>query len=241
MLNHDPIAALLGQWSAELTWYTILFRILLSVLLSAVIGCERSSKRHSAGFRTFILVSLTSTLTMLLDQFITARSEMPVFLLSAASIIALAIISIHSILFSSRSQIKGLTTTTALWTMGLVGLAAGAGFYTIMLLGFIALLCTLSIFPAIEIALKDRSNHFEIHLELNHSSFLKDFITVLRKLGLTIDDIEFNSAYAGSGLSVYTIALSITSQELKHYKTHAEIIEALSTLDYIHHIEEIKM
>ena len=229
MTIYDPIASLLGPWSTELHWYTILLRITLSVLLSAVIGWERSSKRHSAGLRTFILVSLTTTLTMLLDQFLAVQMGQPLFVLSGAAIIAASIISIHSILFSSRSQIKGLTTTAALWSMGLIGLASGAGFYTIMCFGFVAVYCVLSVFPALEISLKD------------HSSYLKDFITVIRKLGLIIDDIEFNTAYTGSGLSVYTIALSIQNKDLKQYKTHAEIIEALSTLEYIYHIEEIKM
>ena len=56
-----------------------------------------------------------------------------------------------------------------------------------------------------------------------------------------MDDIELNQAYSGSGLSVYSIAISISSAELKKFKTHAEIIEALSTLDYIYHIEEMRM
>ena len=64
-------------------------------------------------------------------------------------------------------------------------------------------------------------------------------MSTIRKLGLTIDAIEMNPAYAGSGLSVYSISISISSEELKKYKTHKEIIAALSTLDYIYHIEEI--
>ena len=47
-------------------------------------------------------------------------------------------------------------------------------------------------------------------------------------------------AYAGSGLSVYTITFTICSAELKKYKTHHQIIEALRSLDYIYHIEEIR-
>ena len=44
---------------------------------------------------------------------------------------------------------------------------------------------------------------------------------------------------AGSGLSVYSITLTIISAELKKYKAHREIIEALSTLEYVRHIEEM--
>lgn len=80
----------------------------------------------------------------------------------------------------------------------------------------------------------------EIHLELKNSNYLRDFVTVSRQLGLRIDDIEANQAYVGSGLSVYTITITIFSAELKKYKTHREIIQALSSLDYIYHIEELR-
>ena len=88
--------------------------------------------------------------------------------------------------------------------------------------------------------LNNRSNHFEIHLELKNSNYLRDFVTVSRQLGLRIDDIEANQAYVGSGLSVYTTTFTIFSAELKKYKTHREIIRALSSLDYIYHIEELR-
>ena len=61
---NDIIAKLLGEWSSEINVWSVLFRIAISLLLSSIIGCERSSKRHSAGLRTFILVSLATTVPM---------------------------------------------------------------------------------------------------------------------------------------------------------------------------------
>lgn len=234
----DPIAMKLGAWSVEIGTAAVIFRILLSVALAAVIGCERSSKRHSAGLRTFILVSLASTVAMLLDIYLSSQGD-ELYIISAATVIAAAIISVNSMLFSSRNQIKGLTTSMGLWATGIIGLTAGAGLYTVTLVSFAALLCCLSLFPAFETYLKNRSNHFEVHLELKSSEYLQDFVTTIRRLGLFIDDIESNPAYVNSGLSVYSIAISIDSAELKKYKTHKEIIEALKTLDYIYHIEEM--
>lgn len=231
----DPIAKLLGAWSSELTVGSVLFRIALSVLLSSVIGCERSSKRHAAGLRTFILVSLATTCSMLLDIFL----GLPMGVISAASVIGIAIITVNSILYSSRNQIKGLTTSVGLWACGILGLSIGAGFYTVTAVMFAALLCSLSLFPKFEAYLKNRSNHFEIHLELKDISYLQNFVTTIRELGMKIDDIESNPAYLHSGLSVYSISISIYSQELKKYKTHTEIIQALRSLDYIYHIEEM--
>ena len=233
----DPIAQWLGDSLETLTVPAIFLRVLCSVCLSAIVGCERASKRHSAGLRTFMLVSLASTVAILLD----ICFHNGVGLLSAAAMISVAIVSVNSLLFSSRNQIRGLTTAFGLWACGIIGLATGAGYYTVTLAAFWALLCSLSLFPTLETYLKNRSNQFEVHLELTSSQHLQDFVTTIRRLGLKIDNIELNPAYANSGLSVYSIAISITSKELKQYKTHTEIIEALRTLSYIYHIEEMHL
>ena len=239
MMTNDVIANLLGDWSKEINIYSTLLKIVLAVFLSAIIGFERSSKRHAAGLRTFILVTLASTVAMIIEIYAFKNNIGTMLIVSAATIIAVAIISSNTIVYSSRNQIKGLTTAVALWASGILGLLIGTGQYTIVLICFAAYLIILSGFPSIEIYLKNRSNHFEIHLELKNSANLQDFITTIRDLGLKVDDIESNPAYISSGLSVYTISLSIVSKELKKYKTHKEIIEALKSIDYIYHIEEI--
>lgn len=235
----DPISQLLGDWSSHIDLWSILLRISLSVIFAAVIGWERSTKRHAAGLRTFMLVSLSATMAILLDLFMIGATGYNFPIISAAVVVGIAIISSNSILFSSKSQIKGLTTAVALWSAGFMGLLIGAGFYTVSFIGFIALLACLSIFPSLERRLKNKSNHFEIHLELKHKENLQNFITTIRKLGLKIDDIEVNPAYIQSGLSVYSVALTIQSDELKKYKSHKEIIEALRSIEYVYHIEEM--
>ena len=52
-MGQDLLAGFLGTWSAELNLGSVLLRVLLSMLLSAIVGCERSSKRHSAGISTY--------------------------------------------------------------------------------------------------------------------------------------------------------------------------------------------
>ena len=236
MMNlHDPIAALLGSWSAEINVWSALLRIALAILCSAIIGCERATKRHAAGLRTFMLACLASAIAMMVDQ--SLGGGVPI--VSAAAVIGVAIISSNSILYSSRSQIKGLTTSMGLWAIVALGLAIGAGLYALALIGFGALLCCLSLFPPFEAYLKDRSNHFEVHLELKDRRNLQDFVTTIRRLGLRIDDIESNPAYLNSGLSVYSISVTIVSPELKKYKRHDEIIEALRSLDYVYFIDEL--
>ena len=237
----DPVARLLGEWSADLTVGSILLRIFLSLIMGAFIGWERSNKRHSAGLRTFMLAFLIGTLAAIADSSIFGISgKRSHFLLSAGVVIGAAIIAVHSVFYSSRNQIKGLTTAVGLWVAVLTGITLGMGCYTVGLSAFAALLCILHWFPPLEASLNNRSNHFEVHLELKNSVSLQDFVTVIRRLGLKIDEIEQNPAYVGSGLSVYSISISVGNEMLKKYKTHAEIIEALKSLDYVYHIEEMR-
>ena len=232
----DQIGKHMTEWPDI---WVIILKVVLSVVLGAIIGWERSNKRHTAGLRTFIIVSLSSTVAMMLDYFLQVSDSLVFYLIPASVIIAVAIISCNTTVYTSRSQIKGITTSVGLWGCCVIGLTLGAGFYTVTLIAFIAILLSLSIFPKLEIFLKNRSNHFEVHLELKNASYLKDFVTTIRELGLVIDDIESNPAYINSGLSVYSISISITSDALQKYKSHSEIIEALKTLEYIYYIEEM--
>ena len=58
-------AELTKGWMMEGIGMQVILRILLSLALAAIIGCERSSKRHSAGMRTFMLVSVSATAALL--------------------------------------------------------------------------------------------------------------------------------------------------------------------------------
>ena len=109
----DPLAGLLGSWASGINLSSILFRIACAILLSAIVGWERSSKRHSAGLRTFMLVSLAGTVAMLLDVWLYQMLGNGLFLLSVAAVIATVMIATNSLFISSRNQIKGITTSAS--------------------------------------------------------------------------------------------------------------------------------
>ena len=236
---HDPIDILTRGWLSQFNIGTIVIRIFLALIVGMIFGLERSRKRHTAGLRTFTFVTLFSAVAALLDIFLAANYKFVFPAITTAVVLGGAIISANTLLYSSKNQIKGLTTAVALWLMSVIGACFGAGLYTAALISAVLAYIALNIIPKLEFYLKNRSNHFEIHLELKNKNDLANFTGVLRKLGLKIDDIEANPAYNNTGLGVFSISLTIKTKELKKFKTHKEIIEALSTLDYINCIEEI--
>lgn len=219
---------------------SICVKLVTSLIIGAVIGWERASKRHAAGLRTFVAVTLGCTVVTTIEIKLAATFSLGLPIMSAAAIIAVSSLCVNSILYNSKGEIKGLTTAASLWLCGIIGIVVGSGNYVIAVLSAVVLYVTISFMPTVENYLKDKSNYFEVLLELNSSMYLKDFTATVRELGMRIDGIELNTAYSGSGLSVYMIELSIKSPELKKYKTHKEIIEALNSLEYVSHLEEMK-
>ena len=121
----DPIQKLITGDNQIQFGYQILIRITLSIFLAALFGIERANKRHAAGLRTFIIVSLSSTISALVDIYLIVRFNIVFPALSIAMAIGIAIISSYTILYSSRNQIKGLTTAVALWAQAFIGFSIG--------------------------------------------------------------------------------------------------------------------
>lgn len=115
----------------------------------------------------------------------------------------------------------------------------GAGLYTVSVIGYAALMCCLALFPTFEIDLKNRSNHFEIHLELKNREDLQRFITTMRTLGLKNRRHRSQPCLHNSGLSVFSVSLTVRQKDRAKYRSHREMIDAINTLDFVYYAEEI--
>ncbi len=234
----DFIASLLGEWSLEVNIASTALKTVLVILMAVILGCERARNRHAAGLRTFIVLSIGSMFAGIADIYFITVLHVGFSFLSAAVFVGISVTTANTIIFSSKNQIMGLTTSVGMWAMSIISALLGFGLYTASLIGFAALMIGLLGFSKMETYIKNKSNHFEIHLELKSRNSLQDFIATARQFGLTVDNLELNPAYANSGLSVYTVKLTIVGKSLKK-KSHSDIIEALSVLDCVYYIEKI--
>ncbi len=238
IVAEDFFATLMGDWSKGVNIYSILLKTGIIIVLTTILGCERARNRHAAGLRTFMVVGLASTSVAIADLYLILAHGVTFPFLSAATLIAIAVIGANTILFSSKNQLKGLTTSVGLWSTAIIGVVLGLGLYTVTVIAYLVLMLCLTVFTHLEIFNKQRSNHFEVHLELKGRNLLQEFTATIREFGLKIDDIEINPAYANSGLGVYTVSLTVTDKVLRK-KKHKELVKALSALDCVSYIEEI--
>ncbi len=110
----------------------VVWRLLLAVLLSGLVGIEREASGRAAGFRTHILVCVGSTLIMLtalhLMELLRGVVAVDPGRFAAQVVSGIGFLGAGTII-QIRDSVKGLTTAASLWTAAGIGLAIGSGFY----------------------------------------------------------------------------------------------------------------
>lgn len=120
-------------------------RLLVAGVLGAVIGLEREYRAKEAGYRTHFLVSLGSALMMIVSKygFADILSDTGVGLdpsrIAAQVVSGIGFIGAGTIIIQ-RQFVRGLTTAAGVWATAGIGLAVGAGMYS---LGVAATILTL--------------------------------------------------------------------------------------------------
>lgn len=111
----------------------ILIRVLVATVLGAVIGFERERQNQPAGWRTHIVLVVGASLAMSLSinlamEFQPLAPNGDPARLAAQVVSGIGFLGAGAIL-RYGPNVKGLTTAASLWTMAVVGLVVGAGYF----------------------------------------------------------------------------------------------------------------
>lgn len=110
-------------------------RILIAGICGGIIGYERKNRLKEAGVRTHLIVALGSALMMVVSKYGFADS-LAEFGKADASRIASQIVTGVGFLgagtiFVRKNAISGLTTAAGIWATAGIGMAIGAGLYSV--------------------------------------------------------------------------------------------------------------
>jgi putative Mg2+ transporter-C (MgtC) family protein len=119
-----------------LNWDEALLRLALAATLGGLIGVERELREREAGLRTHLLVALGSGLFTIVGAY-----GFHEFLNSGASVVDPTRIAAQIVtgigflgagaIIRQGLSVRGLTTAATLWVVAAVGMAAGAGYYSV--------------------------------------------------------------------------------------------------------------
>lgn len=126
-----------------LPWHEIIWPLIGALIAGGLIGIEREWRGHPAGFRTHILVSLSSCLLMMAalhqthwafddiprDNIMTDPTRMAHGVLTGIGFLCAGVI------FRQGLSVHGLTTAASLWMTSALGLMYGAGLVELASIG----------------------------------------------------------------------------------------------------------
>ncbi len=142
------------KMGVEIGALDICLRFLCAMLVGLVIGTEREYTHRPAGMRTHILVALGACGVMVTGQLIFAQYSQlgasPDPTRMAAQVITGVGFLGAGTIMREGANVKGLTTAASLWSVACLGIAAGAGYYVVALIGMVFILITLTLFEVIQ-------------------------------------------------------------------------------------------
>lgn len=134
-------------------------KIVLTVILSGLIGIERETRNKVAGLRTHILVGVGSALVVLTSFYIFDIYK-SVTIVEPTRMIAGIITGIGFLcagtIIRGGEQVSGLTTAATLWIVSCIGIAVGSGHYSAAIIVTIIVFFVLTVMRSFEYKLGER-------------------------------------------------------------------------------------
>ena len=229
----------------ELNFVSVALRLLLSALIGFSLGLERGRKRRPAGCRTYMLVCMGATLTLLLSQYeyimvttkwasiaseIGLRTDVSRF--GAQVINGVGFLGAGTILVTGRREVKGLTTAAGLWASAIIGLALGGGFYEGALLTTVLVLVAESFLSRLEYRILDHVPEINLYMEYTGKPCLEEVLRFLRENKVSLQDMEItrnSGSESHNACAIFSLRFSkgISVDELL---THVSQIEGVITV-----------
>ena len=215
----------------------VAIRLMLATLCGSLIGWERVVRRHSAGIRTFALVSLGSAVATVLNLYLAMLPGMDadVSRIPAGVVSGIGFLGAGTIILTGRNQIKGLTTAASLWVASCMGMAFGAGYITVGLVCFAFVMIANVILVHLSQLIEENSRYVSIYIEVEESNGIKKLRKKIAELGYEINSMNKTKDKTLSGNdSALMLELDFGS---KH--SHHDLMEELNNLDFVNYVEEL--
>ena len=236
------------DWLRQMNLASVLLRMALAMLCGGVIGIERGRKHRAAGFRTYMLVCMGATLTMLLSQYMVymentawkdmvtaAGKQVDVSRFSARVISGIGFLSGGIIIVTGYREVKGLTTAAGLWATACMGLAIGAGFYECVAVVLVLVFLCIHVLPRVETSMVERARNLNLYVEFQALDDVSDIIACIKSQGVHIYEVDIERGRSDRSQN----PSAIFSVRLNHGQYHTQIMTAISALETVSVIVEI--
>lgn len=214
----------------------IMIRLLVAAVLGLVIGYERERQDHAAGLRTHMILVIGATLGMVLsinlafwlgvDQPVGDPARLAAQVVSGIGFLGAGVI------FRYGTNVRGLTTAASLWTVAMVGLTVGAGFYLIAVVATIILFVILTLLNYVEDRILPGYNRVHIVMQADYrAGFVDEVIDLLNREKRDMGNLGLERDKTGGKLCIDVQAKIWRSERL------ADFVEELANIPGMSHVK----
>ena len=228
---------------------SVILRLALAMAAGSVLGYGRSRKRHSAGMRTYMLVSIGAALTILISMYeyemfnsfwAFAREYTDLKYdgarFSSQVINGVGFLAAGTIISAGHQQVSGMTTAIGLFVSACLGIAAGSGFYECVLIAVPLIVIAMEALRPIETLYKRRLRNITIYIEFDAISDIGFITNAVTRQGAKVFDIDVEHTEYENGQSPSAIlALKLD----KHAASHSAMLSSLAELPCVYAVQEL--
>jgi putative Mg2+ transporter-C (MgtC) family protein len=224
----------------ELGWDEVTIRLVLAALLGGAIGLERELREREAGLRTHLLVSVGAAVFTLVSAYgfadfrygLETGITLDPTRIAAQIVTGIGFLGAGAIIRQGLS-IRGLTTAATLWVVAAIGMATGAGYYSVAVIG--TGLVLFSLYPlrqlAYRVVVRARPEEGRLVVTLPAGSSAAPVVEELEKAGVRIDVLQIDE----SGDERVVVAELKTPDR----RLGAELVDRLHELEHVRRVEWI--
>ena len=221
----------------EINLFSVSLRLILALLFGGIIGLERGSNRHPAGFRTHILVCVGAALAMMTNQFILQQFDTgDPARLGAQVITGVGFLGVGTIIVTRRNYVKGLTTAASLWATACLGISIGSGYIIGSVMAFLMIVFVMTVLTVISHLVDDYAKEINLYIEADKDCGIDAIYQFIKSNHFRVVMIDKQKKQALQGKDgVYTVKLNLGKRQ-----NHALILEQLYNVPLVHYVEEIR-
>jgi len=214
----------------------IIIKMVLALVCGGILGIERERKKRAAGFRTYMLVCLGSTLVMMTNQYIYEHYLTGDPSRMAAQVISgIGFLGAGTIIVTRHNRVKGLTTAAGLWASACVGLAIGIGFYEAAVIGAVMIFVAMVIMHGMERRIASSTKLCLLYVEMKKMSVLRSVRFYIKENNIELLEMEVEKT-GNTGEKGIAVLLSV---KVPNNGMREELITVVGAMEGVTFIEEI--
>lgn len=236
------------EYLRDLNTASVFIRLILALILGGLIGLDRALRHRPAGPRTYALVCVGATLTMVLSQYeyvmlttdwapmaeaVGLKTDVSRF--GAQVINGIGFLGAGTVIATNQQKVKGLTTASGLWASACLGLVVGSGFYEAAIFAFLLILVTMWLLRPLEEVIIERSRNINIYVEFRSIADMGEILKTIKDQDINIFDMDIHHGKE----QIVQKPNAVLYLRMPHRAPHHELITLLSDLDEVYTVKEI--